>query len=116
MEAKDTKDIVAILEDHDLGHRDDKETLNVDYIADLCGLDWGLFETVTSNLQKVRQFIEDDVYVQCVGMEATELVRRVDVILDSLTCKKKGSRWRARAILGKKLRWYRRVSEEAVEA
>jgi peroxiredoxin (alkyl hydroperoxide reductase subunit C) len=115
IEAKDAKDIVAILEDHDLGHSDDKETLNLDYMASLCGREWGLFETVLGNLRRVRQFIEDDLYVQCVGMEANELTRRVDAILDSLILKRKSARWKARAMLGRRLKWYRQVSEETVE-
>ena len=68
IEVKDVKDIVAILEDHDLGHSDDKETLNVDYMADLCSREWGLYKTVTGTLQKIRQFIEDNVSVQCIGI------------------------------------------------
>lgn len=111
MEAKDAKDTVAILEDHDLGHRDDKETLNIDYMADLCCREWGLYETVIGNLQRVRRFIEDDVSVQCVGAEATELVRKLDAISDSLISRKKGLRWRARAILGERLKWYEEVSQ-----
>jgi len=111
MEVKDAKDTVAILEDHDLGHRDDKETVNIDYVADLCCREWGLYETVTDNLQKVRKFIEDEVSVQCVGTEATELARKLDAISDSIISKKKGVRWRARAILGKRRKWYNEVTQ-----
>ena len=114
MESKDAKDIVAILEDHELGHRDDKETLNLDYMAEICCREWGLYETVIGNLQKVRQFIKDDVSVQCIGMEATEMVQKVDAIHDSLVFTKKGFGWRARAILGKRLKWYDEVIQEAI--
>jgi hypothetical protein len=37
---------LAILEDYELGHRDDKETLNVDYMPDLCSRERGLHKTV----------------------------------------------------------------------
>jgi peroxiredoxin (alkyl hydroperoxide reductase subunit C) len=112
METKDTKDIVAILEDHELGHRDDNETLNVDYMADVCSRQWGLYESVTCNLQKVRQFIEEDLSVQCVGMEATELVRKVDAISESLISKRKALRWRLRVIVGRRLKWYEDVTQD----
>lgn len=116
LEVKDAKDLVAILEDHDLGHSDDKEILNVDYMADLCAREWGLYKTVTGSLQKVRQFIEDDVSVQCIGMEATELVRKVDAIRDSLISRKKGLRWSARSLLGERVKWYEEVEAGANEA
>ena len=110
METKDAKDIVAILEDHDLGQGDDKETLNIDYMADLCCRKWGLCKTVTGNLQKVRKFIDDDLSVQCVGTEANEFVRKLDAINDSIISRKKGLRWRARAILGERRKWYKEVT------
>jgi peroxiredoxin (alkyl hydroperoxide reductase subunit C) len=116
IEARDEKDIVAVLEDHDLGLEDSKEMLNVKYLADLCSRDWGLFRTVTGSLQKIRHVIEDDISVQCVGMEADELIRKVDVIQASLTSGRKGLRWRARKILGERVKWYRdiEVDEEEV--
>ena len=49
---------MAILEDHDFEHSDGEETLNLDYMADLCSRDWGLYKTVTNNLQVIGQFIE----------------------------------------------------------
>jgi peroxiredoxin (alkyl hydroperoxide reductase subunit C) len=106
IEARDAKDIVAILEDHELGHDDAKEILNLDYLAHVCSQDWGLYKTVTANLEKIRRVIESDVSVQCVGMEATELMRKVDAIRDSLTSQRKGLRWRVRSLLGERVKWY----------
>jgi hypothetical protein len=83
-------------------------------MAEICCREWGLYETVTSNLQKVRQFIKDDVSVQCIGMEATEMVQKVDAIRDSLASREKGFGWRARAMLGKRVKWYDEVIQEAV--
>jgi peroxiredoxin (alkyl hydroperoxide reductase subunit C) len=109
LEAKDAKDIVAILEDHELGNSDDKEILNVAYMADLCSHDWGLFKTVTGSLQYIAQFIEDDMSVQCVGMEASDLVTKLNAIHDALTSKKKDLRWRARNLLGERVKWYEEI-------
>ena len=106
IEGKDTTDIVAILEDHDVGNRDDEETLNVDYISDLCSREWGLYKTVTGTLQKVRQSIEDEVWVQCVGTEAGELSRKLDMIRDSVNSCEKGLTWRIRDIVGERMNWY----------
>ena len=117
LEPKDEKDIVAILEDHDLGYRDDKETVNIDYMANLCSRNWGLFKSVTISLQKIRQIIEDnDVSVQCVGMEANELIRKVDEIHRVLISKKKGLSWRAANVLGERMKWYQDVEAGTYEA
>jgi len=117
LEAKDANDVVAILEDHEIGHTDEKETLNVDYIADLCSRDWGLFASVTYSLQKVRQFIEgSETPIQCTGMEASELVRKLEAISETINSKKKGSRWRARSIIGERMKWYDEVEAGIDEA
>jgi peroxiredoxin (alkyl hydroperoxide reductase subunit C) len=115
IEARDEKDIVAVLEDHDLGIEDSKEMLNMKYVADLCSRDWGLFRTVTGSLQKIRHVIENDVSIQCVGMEADELIRKIDMMQASLTSSRKGLRWRTRKILGERVKWYRDVEVDEAE-
>jgi peroxiredoxin (alkyl hydroperoxide reductase subunit C) len=116
LERKDEKDIVAILEDHDVGHSDDNETLNVNHIAGLCSRDWGLYKTVTDNLQDIRQSVEDNVFVHCVGMEASELVRKLDAIQDGIISKNKGFRFKARSLFGERVKWYQQVELGVGEA
>jgi len=50
---KDVKDIIAIVEDHELGYVNDHETLNLEYMTQLCSRDWGLHKTVTDNIRKI---------------------------------------------------------------
>jgi peroxiredoxin (alkyl hydroperoxide reductase subunit C) len=116
LEVKDAKDVVAILEDHDLGHCDGKEVLNVDYMSELCSREWGVCKSVIYSLENVRQFIEDDVLVQCVGMEATELARKLDEIRVSVISRKKGLRWKVRGIIGERAKWYNEVEKGVSEA
>ena len=113
---KDANDIVAILEDHEIGHSDERETVNVDYVTDLCLRDWGLFKSITSSLEDVKQIIEDGVSVQCIGMEASEFERKLDAILGSLISRKKDFRWKARGLVGEKVKWYKEVEEGLGEA
>ena len=109
VEPKDAKDIVAILEDHEVGHSDEKEVLNVDYLADLCSQNWGLHKTLTRSLEKVTQLIMNDASVQCIGMEANELLARIDVIREAIVSKKKGLKWRVRDLVGERVKWYDEV-------
>lgn len=116
MEPKDAKDTVAILEDHELGHSDEKETLNVDYIADLCSREWGLYKSIIGGLQNVKQVIDGDVSVQCIGMEASELMLKIDAIHDALISKEKGVRWTIRDLLGDRMKWHEDVEMGQGEA
>ena len=115
-DAKDANDIVAILEDHELGHSDERETINVDYMADLCSRDWGLFKSITSSLENVKQIIEEGISVQCIGMEASDFERKLDTILGALISRKKDLRWKIRGRVGEKVKWYKEVEEGLGEA
>lgn len=106
LETKDVKDIVAILEDHELGHKDDRETLNTEYMAKLCGSDWGLYKTVSDNLHKMDEVIGQTVPS---AEERRALAAKLDTIRVSLEKSKKGARWKIRSLIGEKKRWYEPV-------
>src|SRR5512142_3051113 len=50
---KDIIDTIMLLLEHPLGNID-KETINIQRVAELCAADWGLWRTTTMNLDKVR--------------------------------------------------------------
>jgi len=56
---KDLKDIVAVLEDHEVANKFDKETIDLEYIAELCSRDWGLHKSVMANLDILESFIPE---------------------------------------------------------
>jgi hypothetical protein len=110
---KDAKDIVAILEDHELRHNDDRETLNLDYIVRLCSQDWGLYRTITNNIATINESIGQEASGLATGKE---LVERLAVIRNALMTGKKGVRWRLRSLIGERVRWYREVETGQGEA
>lgn len=110
---KDLKDIVAIVEDHELGHSDNRETINLDYIAELCSRDWGLHKTATGNLRMMSAHIEE---VPPGFKSGSELVPRLDTILKSILARQKTARWRIRNLIGERMRWYEMVSVGEGEA
>ncbi|MFN3492037.1 MAG: hypothetical protein ACK40V_07435, partial [Anaerolineales bacterium] len=53
---KDAMDIASLLLNAETGNHD-KETINLNIIADLCGNDWGLYKTTSINLEKVKEIV-----------------------------------------------------------
>lgn len=103
---KDVKDIFAILEDHEIGHSDDHETLNMDYITELCSRDWGLYNTVTDNLEWISEFIRK----QASSLKGSkELVQKLATIQNYLRASKKRLRWKIRDLIGERIKWYKQV-------
>jgi len=112
-EAKDARDVVAILEDHELGHRDERETINLDYLGNLCSQDWGLYRSVMDNIDRIREFTGQDAF----GIRRSEdLTQKVETIRRSLMTTRKGLRWTARSIVGDKVEWYNEVEVAPGEA
>lgn len=97
---KDYLDICAIFADHEL--TDDESGVNSAYIAQLSAADWGLWRTLEMVAERSRRFALD-----LPGFEAAEIaaVRLQDlrVALDGVP---KTRRWKLRARIGEKKRWY----------
>ena len=89
---KDAKDLAELLRHHELGsgHGDHFDT---EYLGSLVGDDWGLWRTLTGTLERLPELVPD------VAPQAGS-VRQV---LDDVP---KGRRWRMRAKVGERKRWY----------
>jgi len=103
---KDEIDIIAILEDHDLGDINSQEILNVTYISNLCSRDWGLYKTITVNLRKMSSQINEGLLSL---MNQEELINKLETIHTNIQMGTKTFRWKLRSLLGGKVRWYKEV-------
>lgn len=99
---KDVRDLCALVLDHSFGEGDD-ETFNLPYIAGLCARDWGLWKTITTNAQKVRDFA--DAYDLDGGQKLT-ITERLDVLRSTLDETPKSLKWKARDRIGERVQWY----------
>jgi hypothetical protein len=99
---KDVRDLCALVLDHSFGEGDD-ETFNLPYIASLCARDWGLWKTITTNAQKVRDFA--DAYDLDGGQKLT-ITERLDVLRSTLDETPKSLKWKARDRIGERVQWY----------
>jgi len=105
---KDIIDTIMLLLEHPLGNAD-KETININLAATLCANDWGLWRTVTMNLEKVKQLAQG--YSQLTPAQKSKIVSQVDEALARLNGEPKPLAWRMRDRVGDRVKWYKDVDE-----
>lgn len=96
---KDLKDAAALLTDHEPG---EPGGLDADRIATLFAGDWGWWRTGTATLERVAGYAQGlDGFDEGarVGERAARLRERIDA-------EPKSRRWRMRAKIGERVRWY----------
>jgi hypothetical protein len=104
---KDVRDALALLEGHPVGDTDG-ETINAGRIAALCAADWGLWRTITGNL--------DTCCALAPGYEVpngAEVEARLQELLHRIEAEPKTRSWRLRAKIGDRKRWYELPEEVA---
>jgi hypothetical protein len=97
---KDIRDALALLEGHPVGDADG-ETVNAGRIAALCAADWGLWRTITGNL--------DTCCALAPGYDVpnrAEVEARLQELLHRIEAEPKTRSWKLRAKLGDRKRWY----------
>jgi hypothetical protein len=95
---KDLKDASAILADHEIG----AGGIGADRIAAVTSSDWGWWRTATETLDKVVAYAE-----RVDGFDAAQDVRRRAAELRSLLeSTPKSLKWKLRARIGERARWY----------
>jgi hypothetical protein len=106
---KDAFDIISLLLNNDIG--DEREgKIGLDRIAALCAEDWGLYKTTSINLKRV----EDLLLAENLGLSEEERERvlsRVRQIASVLESAPKSMAWKARSLVGTRVRWYAEVEE-----
>jgi hypothetical protein len=106
---KDALDIASLLLYNATGDRDDGK-INLEYIAKLCGQDWGLYKTTSINLKRVEEVVSDN------GLNLTEaerglILKRVSEIQQTFLSMPKSLAWQMRDKVGTRVRWYEEVEE-----
>ena len=85
------------------------ETVNSDYIAQLCSKDWGLWRTVTGNLEKVKTLLQG--YGALGAADKEDVLGKAETILETLDSIPKSLSWRMRARVGESRKWYNEVED-----
>jgi hypothetical protein len=108
---KDIKDTLLLLRTHDLGN-DDKDVINARWVAHTLKDDWGFWYTVTGNLNKVN--VQKNQYDWLSTEDRAIVESRVSKLLDIIESEPKTSRWRFRARIGARKKWYNDVEELSI--
>lgn len=104
---RDLRDIYTMTYHHQISTGDGSE-IEADFIADLCAKDWGLWRTCTSTIEQALGRLPD------YGMspEVAEVIAaRLSALLKEIERAPKTTRWKLRARVGERVRWYEEPEE-----
>jgi hypothetical protein len=99
---KDRNDAYALLLALEVGSNDDG-AINAAWVARLCARDWGLYRTLQLNLEKLREGLGG---APVSDGERDLILQRLAAIERAMEDEPKGSKWKLRARVGDKVRWY----------
>jgi hypothetical protein len=103
MTEREYTDIIALLLDHEVGNSDANGVINGKYIAQLCAENWGIYKTFMTNianiLDKISEFDLDPGSKELLDNRLRSLMQMIEDAPKSI-------RWKLRAQVGEKKRWY----------
>jgi hypothetical protein len=105
---KDEHDIISMLVAHEIRDDDDTNSVRASRVARLCREDWGLWRTTKMNVER----IDEDLERATLDPDQRERARiRLRQLWERIESEPKSRRWKMRARLGDKIRWYEEPEE-----
>ncbi len=105
---KDIKDMIALLSEHGLGGGD-REQIDSKYLVKLTSEDWGLYHTAKGNLNIVKDWVDQ---MQVLDASLRQAVKaKLEQVLNLMEAEPKSLRWKLRAKIGTRMRWYEEVDD-----
>ena len=98
MNQKDLVDLTALVLDHPIGKGD--EAIDAEYVARLAAEDWGLYRTLQLNIEKLRHAVTE------LDVDAATITSRLDQLWTAVEAQSKPLKWKMRAQVGDRVRWY----------
>jgi hypothetical protein len=105
---KDLIDSIMLLREHPLGDTD-LETINISIITGTLSNDWGFWRTVTGNLKLLDEKL--GTYSSLTDVDRSVVHDRIMDLLQRIDAAPKSLRWKTRARIGEKVKWYKDVEE-----
>ncbi|HWF51840.1 MAG TPA: nucleotidyltransferase family protein [Solirubrobacteraceae bacterium] len=99
---KDVRDTLLLFHGHEVADHDD-DAVNGRRIAELCAGDWGLWRTITTNLQRCREMLGG---YDLSDEDRRRIADRFGAVLQRIEDGPKSRGWKLRAKIGERKRWY----------
>ena len=103
MNEKDIKDVLALLHDLRMSNTDSHTSIDAGYIAELLSSDWGLYKTVSMNLDRVSHYLES---LQMKPNRTRRMTADLEYLKSAIQLRPKTLSWKLRSRIGEKVRWY----------
>jgi hypothetical protein len=104
----DLIDSIVLLAEHKVAERG-PDTIDRDYIADIMRKDWGFYYTTQANLGKIVDSLGD--YAALPADTAHSVRDRATGLRDAIERAPKTQRWKLRARVGDRVKWYEHVED-----
>jgi len=98
---KDFKDTACLLKSKNLAATDDADSINIQYISEVCAKDWGIYKTLTTNLRELLDYVDKNLRIH-----QDELRSKTNEIIKNIEEKPKTTGWKMRERIGERRRWY----------
>ena len=96
---KDLVDLTALLLDHRVAENDD-DAIDPRYLARVAADDWGMYRTLQVNIGKLRETLHE------IDVDRDRVQSRLDELWSAIEAKPKSLKWKLRAQVGDRIRWY----------
>jgi hypothetical protein len=110
--SNDLIDSIVLLAEHEVGPAGKdtvKDTIDRDYIADIMRKDWGFYYTTQANLARIIDSLAD--YAALPAGTAQVVRDRAAGLRDAIERAPKTQRWKLRARVGDRVKWYEHVED-----
>jgi len=97
---KDLVDVAALMLDHTIEARTHEDAIEATYIARLAAADWGMYRTLQVNIERLRAMLEE------LEIDRELVKARLDELWSAIDSEPKPLKWRVRAQVGDRVRWY----------
>ena len=105
---KDLIDSIMLLREHPIGETD-HEIVNAAIIVKTLANDWGFWKTVSGNLKELDQRLDS---YNGLSTQDRQIVReRINHLMERIEAEPKTLKWKARAKIGERVKWYKDVEE-----
>ena len=104
---KDLLDILALVLEHDVAEHDD-DAINGAYVASLLAGDWGFWRTTRQTIEETRAHLSD---YALAPDERARVDERLARLWERVEAEPKSLRWRSRAKIGERTKWYEEPEE-----